>query len=83
MTKKTTVLTDTESDMFDIKMETKQVTRKRGCSSTLFYTFLVGKKRKGMGICFGDSITTSRFADLFASTKEQLQKHVMRPHTQH
>ena len=81
------VMTDKESDMFEIKKETKQGDP---LSSLLFNTVLqVGlkdglprwQKKKGMGICLGDNdhdcITNLRFVDdvlLFASTKEQLQK---------
>ena len=80
-------MTDKESDMFEIKKETKQGD---SLSSLLFNTALQvalkdelprWQKKKGMGICLGDGdhdcLTNLRFADdvlLFASTQEELQK---------
>ena len=83
---KATVLTDEESDMFEIKEGTKQGDP---LSSLLFNTVLQKaleddiprwQKKKGMGIHLSDNgrdcLTDMRFADdvlLFASSKEQLQ----------
>ena len=84
---KATVLTDEESDMFDIKKGTRQGDP---LSSLLFNTVLQKaleeyvprwQKKRGMGIDLSDNdhdcLTNMRFADdvlLFASSKEQLQK---------
>ena len=84
---KATVLTDEESDMFEIKKGTKQGDP---LSSLLFNTVLQKaleediprwQQKRGMGICLGDNdhdcLTNMRFAEdvlLFASSKEQLQK---------
>ena len=83
-------MTDKESDMFEIKKGTKQGDP---LSRLLFNIVLQvalkddlprWQKKKGMGIRLGDCelncLTNLRFADdvlLFATTKEQLQKHVM------
>ena len=84
---KGTVLTDKESDVFEIKIGTKQGDP---LSSLLFNTALQmalkddvtrWQKTKGMGICLSDSesncLTNLCFADdvlLFATSLEQLQK---------
>ena len=81
---KETVMTDEESDMFEIEKVTKQGDP---LSSLLFNTVLQmaliddvprWQKKKRMGICLGDDdhdcLTNLRCALLFASTKEQLQK---------
>ena len=88
---KATAMRDKESDMFEITEGTKQGDP---LSSLLFNIVLqVALKddlrrwqmKNGMGICLGDNdhdcLTNLRFADdilLFASTKEQLQKNVVR-----
>ena len=85
------VLTDEESNMFEIKKGTKQGDP---LSSLFFNTVLQyslkddilrWQKKKGMGIYLSDNdhdcLTHLRFADdvlLFASSKEQLQKNVVR-----
>ena len=57
---KATILTDKESDMFDIEKPSKGI-HYQACSSTPFCrkhcktTFRAGKKKRGMGICFGDN----------------------------
>ena len=84
---KATVMTDEESDMFEIQKWTKQGDP---LSSLLFNTVLQmalkddlphWHKKRGMCSCLGDNdhdyLTNMRFADgvlLFASSKEQLQK---------
>ena len=84
---KATVLTDEESDMFEIKKGTKHCDP---LSSSLFNTVLQKaleeyiprrQKKRWMGICLSDNdhdcLTNMRFADdvlLFASSKEQLKK---------
>ena len=84
---KASVLTDEESNMFEIKKGTKQ----GNPLSSLFFNMVLQKaleddiprwqKKKGMGIYLGDNdhdcLTNLRFADdvlLFASSKEQLQE---------
>ena len=84
---KATVLTDAESDMFEIKKGTKQ---DDPLSSLLINTVLQKaleddiprwQKKRGMGMCLGDDdhdwLTNLRCADdvfLFSSSKEQLLK---------
>ena len=88
---KASVQTDAESNMFEIKNGTKQGDP---LSSLLFNTVLQNslkvvtqrwQKNKGMGTYLSDHdhdcLTNLRFADdvlLFATSKEQLQKHVVR-----
>ena len=90
---KASVQTDVESSMLEIKKGTKQGDP---LSSLLFNTVLQNslkdvtqrwQKKKGMGIYLSDHdhdcLTNLRFADdvlLFATSKEQLQKNVVRLH---
>ena len=87
---KARVLSDEESDMFEIKKGTKhRATLCQARSSTRFCkkhckkTFHVGKRKKGMGIYLSDNdhdcLTNMRFADdvlPFETSKEQLQNMV-------
>ena len=84
---KAAVLTDEESNMFEIRKGTKQVILCQACFSTWFQQNALKddiqrwQKKKEMGIYLSDNdhdrLTNMRFADdvlLFASSKEQLQR---------